>query len=81
MVHFIGTLLVILILIFSISSHQYRWMICMPFAGYGFAWLGHFVFEKNKPATFTYPLWSLTGDFLMFYHILTGQLDKKMNNQ
>jgi hypothetical protein len=41
--------------------------------GYAFAWIGHFFFEKNKPATFTYPVWSLMGDFRMFFEIVTGK--------
>ena len=44
----------------------------------GFAWVGHFFIEKNKPATFTYPLYSLGSDFVMFWHILTGQIGKKL---
>jgi hypothetical protein len=43
-------------------------------AGYGFAWFGHFVFEKNRPMTFIYPYYSLLGDFKMFWDILTGKL-------
>lgn len=41
-------------------------------AGYGFAWVGHFFVEKNKPATFTYPLWSLAADFKFCWQVLTG---------
>ena len=58
--HFVGTSLVIACLVagFLVSP---LWFVAMPFAGYGFAWAGHFLFERNRPATFTYPLWSLRG--------------------
>ncbi|STO22313.1 Predicted membrane protein [Fluoribacter dumoffii] len=46
----------------------------MLVAGYGFAWIGHFVYEKNKPATFQYPLYSLMGDFVMLWQILSRKL-------
>jgi hypothetical protein len=46
----------------------------IPIVGYGFAWVGHFVFEKNRPATFKYPFYSLLGDFKMFWEILTGKI-------
>jgi hypothetical protein len=42
-------------------------------AGYGFAWIGHFFVEHNKPATFKYPLWSLIGDYKMYFEILQGK--------
>ncbi len=49
-------------------------------AGYGPAWVGHFFFEKNKPATFKHPLWSLRGDFKMYAMTLTGQLKAELAN-
>lgn len=76
--HFCGTALLFFVLVFGIISGNYKWFIAIPFLGYGFAWFGHFFIEKNKPATFTYPLFSLAADFLMFWHMLTGQLGKKI---
>ena len=46
----------------------------MPIAGYGFAWVGHFAFEHNKPATFKHPWYSLCADFVMFRDLLLGRL-------
>lgn len=47
-------------------------------AGYGFAWVGHFVVEKNRPATFTYPLWSFMGDWKMWAYMMTGRMGKEV---
>ena len=49
------------------------WLLAMPVVGYGFAWVGHFFFEKNRPATFKYPLWSLMGDFRLFFETVSGK--------
>lgn len=76
--HFIGTGLIIAFLIAGIVLQNWWLIVAIPFCGYGFASVGHFFIEKNRPATFTYPLYSLGSDFVMFWHILTGQLDKKM---
>lgn len=72
--HFIGTALVILILTHILLTGNWSrfWMI--PLVGYGFAWAGHFFFEKNRPATFKHPIYSLMGDFKMFWDIITGKL-------
>ena len=78
LLHFCGTALLILVFIFGLVSQNYKWFIAIPFIGYGFAWVGHFFIEKNKPATFIYPFYSLSGDFVMFWHTLTGQIDKKL---
>jgi hypothetical protein len=76
--HFIGTTLVLLLPILAIILHQGWIFILMPLAGYGFAWVGHFFIEKNRPATFRYPLWSLFSDFVLYYHTITFQLKKKL---
>ena len=76
--HFIGTLLIFVCLILGIITGKWFWFIIIPFFGYGIAWFGHFFFEKNKPATFKYPFYSLGSDFVMFWHTLTGQISKKL---
>lgn len=76
--HFIGTFIFITIVFTTVVSQKWTLLLAGPIAGYGFAWVGHFFFEKNKPATFKYPFYSLASDFVMFFHILTGQLSKKM---
>ena len=72
--HFIGTFTVLLLLgFFIVAQKEARFWLALPLIGYGFAWVGHFFFEKNKPATFKYPLWSLRGDFTLFFDILLGK--------
>ncbi len=71
--HFAGTWLVILAVVLAVF-HTPWWLLAMPLFGYGFAWAGHFFFEKNRPATFIYPLYSLAGDFVMFRDILIGRV-------
>ncbi len=71
--HFIGTGLLFVILFFAVYSNKYSLLIAIPFVGYGFAWVGHFFFEKNKPATFKYPLFSLASDFILFFDLLKGK--------
>ncbi|MDY7024970.1 MAG: DUF962 domain-containing protein [Pseudomonadota bacterium] len=71
--HFVGTAVVISIIAYALLSQQWLALIALPIIGYGFAWVGHFFFEKNKPATFQHPLYSLMGDFRLFFDILTGK--------
>ena len=72
--HFVGTCLVIGLVGYAVATGAWSMLLLCPVAGYGFAWAGHFVIEKNRPATFTYPVWSLMGDFKMFGLMLTGKL-------
>jgi hypothetical protein len=72
--HYAGTTLVILITAALLLTGNWRYWIALPLAGYGFAWAAHFLVEKNRPATFTYPLWSLVSDFRMFFLAVTGRL-------
>lgn len=78
MLHFFGTSIVIFLLVFGLATQNWKLLIAIPIAGYGFAWVGHFFIEKNKPATFTYPAYSLASDFIMFWHILTFQINEKV---
>ena len=68
--HFFGSWLVLAILFAAIYQQQYSWLILCPLVGYGFAWVGHFFFEKNRPATFTHPFYSFIGDWVMFKDII-----------
>lgn len=71
--HFVGTSLVISSLLFFLYTVNIRFLIAVPFLGYGFAWVGHFFFERNKPATFRYPTYSLASDFILFWELLIGR--------
>ena len=72
--HFAGSTLVLAIVAAAIVLRNPWLLIAVPFAGYGFAWVGHFAFEKNRPATFTYPAWSFAGDWVMYWQLLTGKI-------
>ncbi|MEL0167565.1 MAG: DUF962 domain-containing protein [Pseudomonadaceae bacterium] len=72
--HYAGSSVVIALLIYSLFSGNGWWLLAVPVAGYGFAWVGHFFFEHNKPATFTHPFYSLLGDWVMLRDALTGRI-------
>jgi hypothetical protein len=72
--HFVGTACALATLATAVTTLNPALLAFAPLFGYGFAWVGHFVVEKNRPATFTYPLWSLRGDFRMFFLMCTGAL-------
>lgn len=77
--HFTGTFLLFVLLFNTIIFQKFWLLLLLPVVGYGFAWAGHFFFEKNKPAAFNNPLYSLASDFIMFWHILTGRIDDEMH--
>lgn len=77
--HYVGTSLVVLIAIAAVLSGRWGWLIALPLAGYFFAWVAHFGVEKNRPATFTHPLWSLAADFRMWGLWLTGRLGRELD--
>ena len=72
--HFVGRLLVLVCVAFAVVTANAWWLAAAPVCGYGFAWIGHFFFERNRPATFTHPLYSLAGDWVMFRDILAGKI-------
>jgi hypothetical protein len=71
--HFIGSSLSLACLVLLMLTGDLWWILAGLLCGYGFAWFAHFVFEKNKPATFQQPVYSFMGDWKMFWEILTGQ--------
>ena len=77
--HYIGTSLVVLIAVAALLTARWGWLVALPVAGYAFAWVAHFGVEKNRPATFTYPLWSLAADFRMWGLWLTGRLGPELD--
>jgi hypothetical protein len=72
--HFVGTSLGLAFALHALSTLNFWWLLAALACGYAFAWVGHFFFEKNRPATFTYPLWSFMGDWVMWKEILTGKI-------
>ncbi|GGZ10584.1 Mpo1-like protein [Pseudoduganella plicata] len=72
--HFIGSTLVLIVLATTLITRRWELLWLVPLLGYGFAWVGHYFFEHNRPATFTYPLFSLMGDWVMFRDMLIGRL-------
>lgn len=76
--HYAGTTLVVSIALFAALSGRWLWLTAIPLAGYGFAWVAHFKIEKNRPATFTYPLWSFAADFKMWWLWLTRRLEREL---
>ena len=71
--HFVGTSFAIGFIVLAVKSGDPWWFLAALVSGYAFAWIGHFFFEKNRPATFKYPLWSLMGDFRLFLETVTGK--------
>ena len=75
--HLIGTMTGIVLAVYVIMIGKW-WLFPLAFVpGYGGAWLGHFLIEKNKPATFQYPLWSFIGDYKMIGLMITGRIGRE----
>ena len=78
-IHYVGTGLVLAIAVYAVVTQQWTFLWAMPLAGYFFAWISHALIERNKPATFTYPLWSLVSDFRMFFLWVFGRLKAELD--
>lgn len=72
--HVVGSLLALSVIVGAMTTREWAWLAAEPLAGYAFAWVGHFFFEHNRPATFKYPLYSLRGDFTLLRDVLTGRI-------
>ena len=76
--HYVGTTLVLACLIAGLVTGRALLFALMPVAGYAFAWVAHFAVERNRPATFRYPLWSLAADFVMHGCWISGRLGREL---
>ncbi|MFL6694402.1 MAG: Mpo1-like protein [Ramlibacter sp.] len=72
--HFVGSSLSLLFLATAVATASWWWLLAAIVVGYAFAWIGHFGFEKNKPASFKRPLYSFMGDWVMYKDIWTGRI-------
>jgi hypothetical protein len=76
--HYLGSVLGFLLLATAALLGDWRFLVAAPLAGYALAWLGHGVFEGNRPATFGHPLWSFLSDFRMLALSAAGRLDPEL---
>jgi hypothetical protein len=77
-IHFIGTSLAVACLAGGLIGRP-RWLVLLaPFAGYAPAWISHLLVERNRPATFSHPIWSLQADLVMWGKTLAGTMDEEV---
>jgi hypothetical protein len=75
--HYLGSGLVLAAAMGAAWTGRPALLAAVPLLGYGPAWIGHFFFERNRPASFQYPVYSLTGDFVMLFQAATGRLESR----
>jgi len=78
LLHFIGTSLGLVLLVWIARRGSWLYLPVCFVVGYAFAWVSHFVIEKNRPATFKYPLWSFISDYKMMFYMLTGRMNAEV---
>ena len=77
-IHYIGSIASVVVLIWAVATQNWWWLLAVPVCGYSFAWFSHFFVEKNKPATFQAPVWSLISDYRMCAQFISGQIDGEL---
>jgi hypothetical protein len=76
--HYVGSIASVVVLIWAVATQSWWWLLAVPVLGYAFAWFAHFFIEKNKPATFQAPFWSLISDYRMCGLWLSGRLGNEL---
>jgi len=77
-VHYVGSIASVAMLVLALATRDWWLLLAVPFLGYGPAWFGHFFIEKNRPATFQAPVWSLVSDYRMCGLFLTGRIGHEL---
>lgn len=78
LLHYAGTSAGVAILLISVATRNWCWLVAAPVVGYACAWTGHLVFERNRPETFGHPIWSIYSDFRMLALFLAGRLSGEL---
>ena len=81
LLHYLGTSFGVVALGIAVVGRDWRWLVAAPIIGYALAWLGHLVFEHNRPATFGHPGWSFLSDFRMLGLFLSRRLDRELRRE
>src|SRR5215472_5707601 len=76
--HYLGTVAAAAALVLGLAARDWRWLVAAPILGYALAWLGHLVFERNRPETFGHPAWSLVSDIRMLALFVAGRLGPEL---
>ena len=79
--HYLGTLFGVAALVAAAATRDWHWLLAALVIGYALAWVGHLVFEHNRPATFGHPGWSLISDFRMLYLFVSGRLGRELRRE